>query len=227
MPQIFHRAFNTVSLVTIYGSVLILGLVGWGVLVLARSPYATGAGIAHQQPVPFSHAHHVNELGIDCRYCHTSVEKSAYAGVPPTKTCMNCHSQIWDGSDMLAPVRESYKTGKSLPWTRVHKLGDFCYFNHSVHVGKGIGCETCHGRVDQMHLMYQQNTLLMEWCIECHREPEKHLRPRDKVYTMGFKPQDAINPDTGEPFRDQAELGKYYADKYQVRNKISCNACHR
>src|SRR5436190_9266629 len=121
MPQIFHRAFNTVSLVTIYGSVFLLALVGTAIAVLARSPYATGAGITRDQPVPFSHAHHVNELGIDCRYCHTSVEDSSFAGIPPTKTCMNCHSQIWVGAEMLAPVRKSYADGKSIPWNRLHR----------------------------------------------------------------------------------------------------------
>jgi hypothetical protein len=227
MPQIFHRAYNTLSLVTIYGSVFFLALVGWILYTLARSPVATNVGVTREQPVPFSHAHHVAELGIDCRYCHTSVEDSHFAGIPPTKTCMNCHSQIWQGGDMLGPVRESYKSGKAIEWNRVHRINDFCYFNHSVHVKKGIGCASCHGRVDQMQLMYQDKTLLMEWCVDCHRAPEKHVRPRDQVYNMAFRPQDAKHPETGEPFKDQEELGAYYAEKYQLRNKISCNACHR
>ena len=227
MPQIFHRAFNTLSLVSIYGAVVFLGLLGWAIAVLARSPYATNVGVTREQPVPFSHAHHVNELGIDCRYCHQTAEEGHFAGIPPTKTCMNCHSQVWVGADMLAPVRESWKSGKPIAWNRVHRLGEFCYFNHSVHVKKGIGCVSCHGRVDNLHLMRQENTLLMEWCLECHRAPEKHVRPRDQVYNMAFKPQDAINPDTGVAFKDQTELGAFYMKKYEIRSKDSCNTCHR
>src|SRR5262245_8901530 len=153
MPQIFHRSFNTLSKVSIFGAVFLLAGAGWAVSMFVRSSYATNVGLARQQPVPFSHQHHVAELGIDCRFCHTSVEDSAFAGIPPTKTCMNCHSQIWAGSDMLAPVREAYAKDKPLPWERVHKLGDFCYFNHSIHVQKGIGCASCHGRVDRMPLV--------------------------------------------------------------------------
>lgn len=220
MPQIFHRAFNTISLVTIYGSVLFLALAGWMIYTLARSPYATNAGITVEQPVPFSHAHHVNELGIDCRYCHTSADKSSFAGIPPVKTCMNCHSQVWHGADMLAPVRESYRSGKAIEWNRVHRLGDYCYFDHSIHVKKGMACVTCHGQVDNMHLMRQNATLLMEWCIDCHRAPEKHVRPRDQVYNMSFKPQDA-------GYTSQEEMGRDLVQKYQIRSKISCNACHR
>ena len=156
MPQIFHRSFNTISKVSIFGAVFILAGAGLGLLaVFYRSSYVTDVDIAYVQPVPFSHQHHVGELGIDCRYCHTSVENSSFAGIPPTKTCMNCHSQIWVGSDMLEPVRESYRTGKSLPWQRVHNLPGFVYFDHSIHVNKGVGCSTCHGRVDQMPLTYQ------------------------------------------------------------------------
>jgi len=214
MPQIFHRAFNTVSLVTIYGSVFLLALLGWAISVFARSPYATGAGITRDQPVPFSHAHHVNELGIDCRYCHTSVEESHFAGIPPTKTCMNCHQQIWQGAEMLATVRDSFKTDKSIPWQRVHQLGDFCYFNHSIHVKKGIGCVTCHGRIDNMPLVWQEQTLLMEWCLDCHRNPEPHVRPRSEVFNMTYSRKD---PDEG----------KKLLELYQIRSKISCSTCHR
>lgn len=220
MPQIFHRAFNTVSLVTIYGSVFLLALLGWALSVFARSPYATGVGITREQPIPFSHAHHVNELGIDCRYCHTSVEDSHQAGIPPTKTCMNCHQQIWVGSEMLAPVRESYRTGKSIEWNRVHRVGDFAYFNHSIHVAKGIGCASCHGRIDHMHLVRQENTLLMEWCLDCHRQPEKHVRPRDQIYNMNFTPRDA-------GYGSQEEMGAELVKKYEIRTKQSCNTCHR
>lgn len=214
MPQIFHRSFNTLSLVSIYGAVFVLGLAGYAASVAARSSYATNIGITREQPVPFSHHHHVNELGIDCRYCHTAVEDSHFAGIPPTKTCMNCHSQIWVGSEMLAAVRESYKNNTSIPWNRVHRLGDYCYFNHSIHVAKGIGCVTCHGRVDQMPLIWQEKTLLMEWCLDCHRAPEKYVRPREEVYNMTYE-------------RKDPNEGKKLVEEYHIRSKISCSACHR
>jgi hypothetical protein len=214
MPQIFHRAFNTISLVSIYGSVFLLAGAGWALALFVRSSYATNTGNTREQPAPFSHQHHVNELGIDCRYCHTSVEDSHFAGIPPTKTCMNCHSQIWVGSEMLATVRNSYATNKSIPWTRVHKLGDFCYFNHSIHVKKGIGCVTCHGRVDNMPLVWQEKSLLMEWCLDCHRDPKKYVRPRDQVFNMTYERR---HPDEGE------RLVKLY----DIKSKMSCNTCHR
>ena len=176
--QIFHRSSNTIAKASIV-AVAILASVGlWAVLEIAKSPYVTYAGIAKPQPVPFSHQHHVAGLGIDCRYCHTSVETSHFAGIPPTKTCMNCHSQMWVGAPLLEPVRESYRTGKSLVWTRVNDLPDFVYFNHSIHINKGVGCNTCHGPVDRMPLMYKHASLQMEWCIDCHRAPEKYLRPK-------------------------------------------------
>ncbi|MFM7150961.1 MAG: cytochrome c3 family protein [Gemmataceae bacterium] len=211
---------------SIYGAALMAGLAGWGLMLFVRSSYATHTGIAYEQPIPFSHHHHVNELGIDCRYCHTSVEDSANAGIPPTKTCMNCHTQLWTGSQMLNPVRESYRTDKSIQWTRVHKLGDFCYFNHSIHVNKGIGCVTCHGRVDQMPLIWQENTLLMEWCLDCHRQPENHVRPRDQIYNMTWSYKDARDAQ-GKPYPDQLTLGKELVEKYQIQSKMSCSACHR
>src|SRR4051794_1663680 len=182
MPQIFHRSFNTLSKVSIFGALFILAFLGWVLLVLARSSYVTNVDVARVQPVPFSHEHHVRGLGIDCRYCHTSVETSAFAGIPPTKTCMNCHSQIWAGSPLLEPVRESYRTGKPVEWSRAPRLADFVYFDHSIHVKKGVGCVTCHGRVDHMPLMRQHGTLLMEWCLDCHRQPEQFLRPRGEVF---------------------------------------------
>jgi hypothetical protein len=155
-------------------------------------------------------------VGIDCRYCHTSVESSAFANVPPTKTCMNCHSQIWLTSSYLEPVRESFRTGQSLIWNRVHDLPDFVYFNHSVHVKKGVGCETCHGRIDQMAGIYQASSLQMEWCITCHREPERFLRPREAVYQMGYHPDG-----------DQLSIGRDLVKKYDVKSLTSCSTCHR
>jgi Cytochrome c7 and related cytochrome c len=235
MPQIFHRSLNTIAKVSIYGAVLFLGLAGWALAVFVRSAYATNVGIARQQPVPFSHQHHVNELGIDCRYCHTSVEDSHFAGVPPTKTCMNCHNQIWVGSQMLAPVRESYKSGNSLQWNRVHKLGEYCYFNHSIHVKKGIGCVSCHGRVDQMTLTWANATLLMEWCLDCHRNPEKNVRPRSEITNMTWEPPSdpAKLKELSEKLKLKGEvntpddLRHALAEKYDIRSKITCNACHR
>jgi hypothetical protein len=219
MPQIFHRSFNTISRLTIFGAVFILAALGWVVWVLARSPYVTNAGVTGEQPVPFSHEHHVSKLGIDCRYCHTGVENSSFAGMPPTKTCMNCHSQIWVGSPMLEPVRESYRTGKPLEWNRVHRLAEFVYFDHSIHVNKGVGCASCHGPVNRMPLMWQHGSLLMEWCLECHRNPADRVRPREEVFNMDWQPPD-----------DQAALGQELVKKYRIRGEheiTSCSTCHR
>ena len=169
-----------------------------------RSDYVTGANTNVTQPVQFSHAHHVGGLGIDCRYCHTSVDQSSFANIPPTKTCMNCHSQIWVTSPYLEPVRSSWRTGESIQWTRVNNLPDFVYFNHSIHVKKGIGCETCHGRLDQMPGIYQAQSLQMEWCLNCHRHPEQYVRPREAVVTMGYVPaksQAELGPGTGQGLR--------------------------
>ena len=171
MSQIFHRSTNTISRVSIFGAVFFIA----GLLLLFaainRSPWVTEARVAREQPLQFSHERHVAGNGIDCRYCHTSVEESSFAGIPPTKTCMNCHSQIFANSPFLDPVRESFRTGKSIQWTRVHDLPDFVYFNHSIHVYKGVGCTTCHGQVDRMPLMWQDKSLQMEWCLDCHRNP--------------------------------------------------------
>src|SRR6267378_6676280 len=187
MAQIFHRSANTLSRVTIFGAVFIVAFVLWVIGGIVRSPAATDQGIEREQPVPFSHQHHVAGLGIDCRYCHTSVETSSFAGLPQTEICMNCHSQIWVNSPMLEPVRSSYRSGKSISWERVHNLADFVYFDHSIHVAKGVGCVTCHGRVDRMPLTTQVASLYMEWCLECHRYPERFVRPRDKVFDMEWQ----------------------------------------
>src|SRR2546423_9928043 len=148
MAQIFHRSANTLSRVTIFGAVFIVAFVLWVIGGIVRSPVATDQGVLREQPVPFSHEHHVTGLGIDCRYCHTSVSESSFAGLPATKTCMTCHSQIWRNSPMLEPVRTSWTSNRPLQWTRVHNLPQFVYFNHSIHVNKGIGCQTCHGQVN-------------------------------------------------------------------------------
>src|SRR6266540_2414904 len=161
MAQIFHRSTNTLSRVSIFGAVFIIAALVIIISVLIRSPYFTEARVVRDQPVPFSHKHHVSGIGIDCRYCHTSVEESAFAGIPPTKTCMTCHSQIWADSPVLEPVRASLRNDTSIEWNRVHDLPDFVYFDHSIHVNKGIGCASCHGRVDQMALTWQENSLHM------------------------------------------------------------------
>jgi len=179
--QIFPRSTNAISRASLFGPVFIAAALFWIQAEVQRSPYVTYSGVRKSQPVPFSHQHHVSGLGIDCRYCHTSVEQSSFAGIPPTKTCMNCHSQIWTSASMLEPVRASYRTGQSIEWTRIHDLPDFVYFNHSIHVHKGIGCSTCHGRIDTMPLTRKVNTLYMQWCIECHRNPERYIRPRSEV----------------------------------------------
>jgi hypothetical protein len=230
--QIFHRSTNTISRATIFGAVFIVAALFWAMAEVQRSPYATYEGVAKPQPAPFSHQHHVTGLGIDCRYCHTSVEKSSFAGIPPTKTCMNCHAQIWTNAALLEPVRESFRTDKSLQWTRVNQLPDFVYFNHSIHLNKGVGCNTCHGPVDRMPLMYQYASLQMEWCLNCHRAPENNLRPRDQVFNMRYQQPSSANPVVvdGMSYTDQAALGNALKAKYRVRtvNEItSCNTCHR
>ncbi len=216
MPQIFHRSTNTFSKVSIFGAVFFLGFLLWLFGAWSRSSWATQADVAREQPIPFSHAHHVGDEGIDCRYCHTSVESSAFANIPPTKTCMNCHSQIWNNSPTLEPVRESFRTDRSIAWTRVHDLPDFAYFNHSIHVNKGVGCETCHGRVDKMPLTWQKASLQMEWCLECHRNPERFVRPREEVFRMGYQPP-----------VDQLELGRRLVKEYKIQSLTSCSTCHR
>jgi hypothetical protein len=216
MSQIFHPSTNTISKVSIFGAVFFLGGLTWVVNGVNRSSYVTGVGEAREQPVPFSHKHHVTGIGIDCRYCHTSVEQSAFAGLPPTETCMSCHSQIWADSPMLEPVRASFRTGRSIEWTRVHDLPRFAYFNHSIHVNKGVGCATCHGRVDQMPLMWNESTLNMEWCLDCHRHPERYVRPRDQVFNMSYQPAE-----------DQLTLGARLVQEYKIRKMTDCSVCHR
>jgi len=230
--QIFHRSTNTLSRASIYGAVFIVAGLGWALMQIQRSPYITYAGVAKPQPVPFSHQHHVTGLGIDCRYCHTSVEQSSFAGIPPTKTCMNCHAQIWTNAKLLEPVRASYRSGESLQWTRVNQLPDFVYFNHSIHINKGVGCNTCHGPIDQMPLMYQYASLQMEWCLDCHRAPEKYLRPRDQVFNMRYEePSEGLPVELdGHRYTEQLALGTALAAKYKLRSVAditSCSTCHR
>jgi hypothetical protein len=186
MAQIFDRSSNALTRASLLLSGLLIVVIALTLNELQRSPWVTRQGQRAAQPVPFSHKHHVQGLGLQCQYCHTSVEKSAYAGIPPTKTCINCHSQIWTNANLLEPVRESWATGESIKWTRVHDLPDYVFFNHSVHVNKGLGCSSCHGRVDEMPIMYKENTLQMEWCLNCHRSPAKNLRPISQIYNMAW-----------------------------------------
>ena len=230
--QIFHRSTNTISRATIFGAIFVIAMLFWAAAEVQRSPYVTYAGVARPQPAPFSHQHHVGGLGIDCRYCHTSVEVSSFAGIPPTRTCMNCHAQIWTGAPMLEPVRESFSSGKSLIWNRVNDLPDFVYFNHSIHINKGVGCNTCHGPVDRMPLMYNYASLQMEWCLNCHRAPEKNLRPRDQVFNMRYEEPSSAKPMMvdGKTYSDQISLGRDLVTKYKLRTVAditSCSTCHR
>ncbi|MGA9583695.1 MAG: cytochrome c3 family protein [Terracidiphilus sp.] len=187
MAQIFDRSSNALARASLVLTGLIVIALGVTLDQLQRSPWVTRQGQRPEQPVPFSHKHHVMGLGLQCQYCHTSVEKSSYAGIPPTKTCMNCHAQIWTNAALLQPVRDSWASGQSLPWIKVHDLPDYVYFSHEIHVNKGLGCASCHGRVDQMPLMYAQNTLQMEWCLNCHRNPAKNLRPTSQIYNMAWE----------------------------------------
>ena len=186
MAQVFDRSSNALARASLVLTGLIVIALGVALNSLQRSPWVTRQGQRPDQPVPFSHKHHVEGLGLQCQYCHTSVEKSSYAGIPPTKTCINCHSQIWTNAQLLEPVRTSWASGESIPWIRVHDLPDYVYFNHEIHVNKGIGCASCHGRVDEMPLMYQQNSLQMEWCLNCHRNPSNNLRPTSEIYNMSW-----------------------------------------
>ncbi|HET9227966.1 MAG TPA: cytochrome c3 family protein [Thermoanaerobaculia bacterium] len=204
---------------SIFGAVFFIALLAWIFSALLRSSYATGQGIILKQPVPFSHDHHVAGLGIDCRYCHSSVEVSSSAGMPSSETCMNCHRQIWTNADLLEPVRSSFANNTPIVWQRVHDLPDFVYFNHSVHVAKGIGCVTCHGEVDRMPLMFQQASLQMEWCLACHRDPGKFVRPKEEVFNLNWEPP--------ADKKDAQALQAKLAHDYKLQSLTSCSTCHR
>ena len=194
MAQVFDRSSNALARASLVLAGLIVIALGVTLNSLQRSPWVTRQGQRPDQPVPVSHKHHVEGLGLQCQYCHTSVEKSSYAGIPPTKTCMNCHSQIWTNAQLLEPVRQSWATGASIQWIKVHDLPDYVYFNHEIHVNKGIGCASCHGRVDEMPLMYEQNSLQMEWCLNCHRNPAVNLRPTAEIYNMAWAAPSSLKP---------------------------------
>jgi Cytochrome c7 and related cytochrome c len=216
MAQIFHRSTNTISRVSIYGAVILIAVLGYAMNLVNGTAYVTEVHNARPQPVPFSHKHHVGELGLDCRYCHTSVEESSSAGMPPTQTCMACHSQIWTNAAILEPVRASYRDSTPISWTRVNALPDFVYFNHSIHVAKGVGCTTCHGPVGAMNITWRENSLYMRWCLECHNAPEKYLRPKSEVFNAFYQPPS-----------DQETLGRKLMIEYQVQKLTNCTTCHR
>lgn len=246
MSQIFPRSANAIARFTLIGLLLVGGLTVWIVVTLMRSDYVTGASTVVDQPVQFSHAHHAGGIGIDCRYCHTSVEVAASASIPPTQTCMNCHTNVRTESPKLAPVRESWNTGKPLEWVKVHDLPDYSYFNHSAHVNKGVSCVSCHGRIDHMgeEGVYQAKNLSMGWCLDCHRNPEQALRPKDQVTNLGWTPDQLKLAEPGtESFEilqemklepneavTQEKLGSFLKQKYQIRDHqfmTSCSTCHR
>jgi hypothetical protein len=213
---------NTISRVSIFGALFILIGIGAIIYYFVRSPYMTRANVPVNQPVPFSHRHHVEQLGIECRYCHTSVTRSDFAGLPSTQTCMTCHSQIWTEAPMLEPVRESFRTGIPIQWNRVHDVPDFAYFNHSIHVAKGIGCETCHGQVNEMPLVWKEGTLFMEWCLDCHRHPEDNVRPIAEVFTMNW--EETLPGDYNQLVEGQNLVAEY---GIEVGRLDDCSICHR
>ncbi len=217
MAQIFHRSANSIARISIATAVAVIGAIIWIAYGLNLGGWVTGMDVNIDQPVPFSHKHHVGDDGIDCRYCHQYVETSNFAGIPPTETCMSCHSQLWTNASMLEPVRESWRSGESLKWTRVYDLPDYVYFNHSIHVNKGIGCSTCHGRVDTMPLMRKVHTLYMQWCVNCHRDPAQFIRPKSEVF----------NPAYETPAPNQAEIGPKLVAEYHVQSLTDCVTCHR
>lgn len=216
MAQVFQPRANAIVRIVFIGGACLAVAVLIMAVAFSGSPYVTGAESVPQQPVPFSHQHHVGGLGIDCRYCHTSVDRSSFAGIPDTKTCMTCHSQLWTNADMLAPVRESFTEDRPLAWKRVYDLPDYVYFNHQSHVNNGVGCESCHGRVDRMPLTQKKSSLSMKWCLDCHRNPGPELRPSSAITAMGFGD---LSPD------ESGQLVAHFAIK--TDRLIECMTCHR
>lgn len=214
--QIFHPSTNTIARVTLFGAAFLAAGSLWLLLELDRSRFVTRVSEPRAQPIPFSHQHHVGDIGIDCRYCHTSVEDSAFAGIPPTSTCMNCHSQLYADSPTLERVRQSYRDDDSLRWNRVHDLPDFVYFDHSIHISKGMACVTCHGPVDRMALAWKENSLKMEWCLDCHRNPEPYVRPREATFLTQWTPPE-----------DDPDWSARLMELYDIKPRTSCSACHR
>ena len=221
MAQLFPKAADTILRTTLVGGVGLLGVAGAVLFFMARSPYFTDQYAMVEQPVPFSHEHHVGDIGIDCRYCHQGVETSPRAGLPPTQVCMNCHRALWRTADMLEPVRESFRSGRPLQWNRVHDLPDYVYFNHSIHIHKGIGCYSCHGDVSQMPLMRRDQPLTMQWCLDCHRDPEKHVRPSEFLFVT--KPLETLIAGEATVRQTREKL----AEQHALKSRTNCSTCHR
>ncbi len=218
MGQLFKKRANAIARLTLIGIPFIVIGISAAFYAYARSDFWTQVDTPVEQTVPFSHKHHVGGLGIDCRYCHTSVEQSSFAGIPPTETCMTCHSQVWKDAPMLQPVRDSWQTGQPLKWTRVHDLPDYVYFDHSIHVNKGVACATCHGQVNEMPLTWKTQELYMRWCLDCHRQPQRFLRPKSDVVSMDYAPPP-----------DQLALGQRLLKQNNVHTAglTDCYTCHR
>jgi hypothetical protein len=218
MAQIFSPAADTWLRLFLLGGLAIISGGTLGIVGFARSDYVTSTNFRPSQPVPFSHRHHAGELGIDCRYCHSGVETAPRAGLPPTETCMTCHSQIWTSASMLEPVRRSLAENKPIQWTRVAKLPDYVFFRHDIHIAKGVGCESCHGRIDKMALTYRAKAFTMDFCLDCHRDPAPNLRPKDHITDMSWKPP-----------ADARAQGKTIAAHEGVRlgELTYCYVCHR
>ena len=250
MAQIFKPSANSIAKVTLMGIAVVPLTLGVGVAALSRSPANTKVGVPKNQPVPFSHQHHSYELGIDCRYCHTSVEKAWFPGLPGTETCMSCHSQIWTNSPLLQPIRESYETNQPIKWNQVNKLPDFAHFNHSIHINRGINCNTCHGPIQNMHITWKGHSFQMQWCLQCHRAPERYLykdakkpnqSPREQVFDLYWKYQEFGNKGL-EPHEQEiiagdfnGEMDKGFVTKGQklvntygvkVQQLADCSVCH-
>ena len=205
--------------VALAGAVTFLGGGLAFAMVYVRSDLNTGQHDPILQPVQFDHRHHVGDEGIDCRYCHNTVEKSPSAGIPASSLCLNCHSQIWNKSPLLEPVRAAFFNDRPIHWARVHKLPDYVYFNHSIHVAKGVGCESCHGRVDRMPAVHKESPLSMGWCLDCHRDPGPNLRPRDQITAMGWRPPAKLE--------DRLGLSEQLLKDNDVHTRTSCTTCHR
>lgn len=251
MTQLFSRSADTIFRTSLVGGVVLVVVVTFAMLAIARSPYMTNQNVTVEQPVPFSHQHHVADVGIDCRFCHQTVETSPRAGVPSTEVCMNCHRELWNQTDMLAPVRDSFRSDEPLRWNRVHDLPDYVYFNHSIHIHKGIGCYSCHGDVSEMALVRRAQPLTMQWCLACHRDPERHVRPRELVFET--KPLEELlarreaehgpvgavfastlqSPDVPATSATWAlttnivELREQLTSDYKLKSRTDCYTCHR
>jgi|SRR5579862_655291 len=218
MAQLFGPGANSVAKASIAGGLLLAGSIVWVVAAFNNSPYITNVRMPLVQPVPYSHQTHAGSMGLSCRYCHTTVEKSSFAGIPPTETCMTCHSQVLVNSPMLEPIRDSFRSNQPIQWNRVHNTPDFVYFRHNIHIAKGVGCSTCHGRIDTMPLTWKEQALHMDWCLNCHRNPVPYLRPKSEIYNMEWVPPS-----------DQAEAGLKLAKEYGLHTQglQDCYACHR